>query len=379
MVKMVRKSEAEQRDYNPNDDSPYHPLVDRALDTMDGDLKELKKDREDMDGAREEMSESKARALSHMNDAISLQRELVRADSLAKGQERVLGRLESEQGKLQTTHDSLYGKLDAIMSPKLSKAKQRLEKENAAVDQAKTDEAKWDGKAKQYRATALEALKVKKEALKALKEADTELAQARKNRETAEIEYRKAKTGVNGKVEAFRFADTELRAAVSKRADREAAVKDASAAADELQGIFDAEVKRIDEALEVGKKRFNMRIQRTNAIIAEANHAEQELKTRFSQWQESQRERAEEAATTEEKYKDELKGYDDKRETIFEDAQSKAAKKAESVSDWADDDWAWAHHGSDAAEIGAQPVELDGMGAGPAPGPAEAASPAAAW
>merc|ERR1719262_1023349 len=204
------------------------------------------------------------------------------------------------------------------MSPKLAKAHQRVEKENAAVKEAAAQQTKWEGKAKQYRGIALEALKKKKEALKALKEADKELAEARKKREKAEIEYRKAKTGVNGKVEAFRFADTELRAAVSKRADREAAVKDATAAADELQGIFDAEVNRIDEALEVGKKRFNMRIQRTNAIIAEAQHAEQELKTRFTQWQEAQRERAEEAAVTEEKYEDELKGYDDKRQSIFD-------------------------------------------------------------
>merc|ERR1719281_2264756 len=253
------------------------------------------------------------------------------------------------------------------MSPKLTKAHHRLEKENAAVQEAAAQQTKWDGKAKQYRGIALEALKKKKEALKALREADKELAEARKKRETADIEYRKAKTGVNGKVEAFRFADTELRAAVSKRADRDAAVKDATAAADELQGIFDAEVKRIDEALEVGKKRFAMRIQRTNAIIAEAKHAEQELKTRFTQWQESQRERAEEAAATEEKYKEGLKQYDDKRETIFDNANEKAAVKAETISDWADDDWAWAHHGSDAAEIGAQPVELDGMVGAPAP------------
>merc|ERR1719281_1505705 len=224
------------------------------------------------------------------------------------------------------------------MSPKLTKAHMRLNKENEAVQAAVADQTKWDGKAKQYRAIALEALKKKKEALKSLKEADKELAEARKKREKAEIEYRKAKTGVNGKVEAFRFADTELRAAISKRADREAAVKDASAAADELQGIFDAEVKRIDEALEVGKKRFNMRIQRTNAIIAEAQHAEQELKTRFTQWQESQRERAEEAAATEAKYKEGLKQYDDKRESIFDNAQEKAAQKAETISDWADDD-----------------------------------------
>jgi len=345
---------------------------------MDGDLKVLKEERQDMDNAREEMSETKARALSHMNDAIGIQREMVRADSLAKGQERVLKRLESEQGKLQSTHDSLYGKLDAIMSPKLTKAHQRLEKENAAVQEAVAQQTKWDGKAKQYRGIALEALKKKKEALKALREADKELAEARKKRETADIEYRKAKTGVNGKVEAFRFADTELRAAVSKRADRDAAVKDATAAADELQGIFDAEVKRIDEALEVGKKRFSMRIQRTNAIIAEATHAEEELKVRFTQWQESQRERAEEAASSEEKYKNELKGYDDKRQTIFDNANEKAAVKAEQINEWADDDWAWAHHGSDAAEIGAQPVELDGMVGAPAPGPAEAASPAAA-
>lgn len=375
---MVTKTEASQADVNPNDGSPYHPLVDRALDTMDGELKVLKQEREDMDSAREEMSENKARALSHMNDAIGLQRELVRADSLAKGQERVLQRLESESGKLQSTHDSLYGKLDAIMSPKLSKAHQRVEKENAGVQEAAAEQTKWDGKAKQYRSIALEALKKKKEALKALKEADKELAEARKNREKAEIDYRKAKTGVNGKVEAFRFADTELRAAVSKRADREAAAKDASAAADELQGIFDAEVKRIDEALEVGKKRFSMRIQRTNAIIAEAQHAEQELKVRFTQWQEAQRERATEAADSEKKYKDELQGYDTQRQTIFDSAQEKAAQKAEAINEWSDDDWAWAHHGSDAAEIGAQPIELDGTGASPSPASAEPAAPAPA-
>merc|ERR1719235_2625926 len=319
-VNMAAKTEASQADVNPNDGSPYHPLVDRALDTMDGELKVLKQEREDMDTAREEMSENKARALSHMNDAIGLQRELVRADSLAKGQERVLQRLETEQGKLQSTHDSLYGKLDAIMSPKLAKAHQRQEKENAAVQEAIAEQTKWDAKAKQYREIALEALKKKKAALKALKEADKELAEARKNREEAEIEYRKAKTGVNGKVEAFRFADTELRAAISKRAERETAVKDATAAADELQGIFDAEVKRIDEALEVGKKRFAMRIQRTNAIVAEAQHAEQELQLRFTQWQEAQRERASEAASAEQKYKDDLKGYDEQRENIFETA-----------------------------------------------------------
>merc|ERR1719399_831601 len=121
-------------------------------------------------------------------------------------------------------------------------------------------------------------------ALKALKEADKELAEARKKRETADIEYRKAKNGVNGKVEAFRFADTELRAAISKKVEREAMVKDATAAVDELQGIIDAETKRIDEALEVGKKRFNMRIQRTNAILSEAQNAERDLKARYGEW-----------------------------------------------------------------------------------------------
>jgi len=378
-VNMVHKAETEQTDYDPHDESPYHPLVARALDNMDGDLKVLKREREDMDSAREDMSESKARALSHMNDAVSLQRELVRASNLAKGQERVQKKLEAEQSKLQSTHDGLYNKLDAIMSPKLAKAQQRVAKENEAVQQALVDQTKWDGKAKQYRATALEALKKKKEALKALKAADKALVQARKNREKAEIEYRKAKNGVNGKVEAFRFADTELRAAISKKAEREAMVKDATAAVDELQGIIDAETKRIDEALEVGKKRFNMRIQRTNAILSEAQNAERDLKARYGEWQGAQRERAKEAAATEEKYKEELKGYDDKRESIFDGALANAAHKAEAISDWADDDWAWAHHGSDAAEIGAYPVELDSMGPSPSPGPAEAASPAAAW
>merc|ERR1719420_1452096 len=178
VAKTEGQSESSQADVNPNDGSPYHPLVDRALDNMDGDLKVLKQERDDMDSAREEMSENKARALSHMNDAIGLQRELVRADSLAKGQERVLQRLESEQGKLQSTHDSLYGKLDAIMSPKLAKAHQRVEKENTGVQEAISEQTKWDGKAKQYREIALEALKKKKEALKALREADKELAEA---------------------------------------------------------------------------------------------------------------------------------------------------------------------------------------------------------
>merc|ERR1719460_2555552 len=155
-------------------------------------------------------------------------------------------------------------------------------------------------------------------------------------------------------------------------------VKDATAAVDELQGIIDAETKRIDEALEVGKKRFNMRIQRTNAILSEAQNAEKDLKARYAGWQGAQRERAKEAAATQEKYKEELKGYDDKRESIFDGALANAAHKAEAISDWADDDWAWAHHGSDAAEIGAEPIEIDG--GGPAPAPAAAASPApAAW
>merc|ERR1719420_1068358 len=105
VAKTEGQSESSQADVNPNDGSPYHPLVDRALDTMDGELKVLKQEREDMDSAREEMSENKARALSHMNDAVSLQRELVRANNLAKGQERVRKKLEAEQSKLQSTHD----------------------------------------------------------------------------------------------------------------------------------------------------------------------------------------------------------------------------------------------------------------------------------
>lgn len=359
------------------DDSPYHPLVDRVLDTMDSDLTNLKEKRSDMDSAREEMSESKARALAHMNDAVAIQREEVRAESLARGQEKVLKKLEEEQGKLQATHDSLYAKLDQIMTPKINKAQTRLEKEQKAVQASAAEQATWDEKAKKYRTIALEALQKKKEALKQLKEADKQLAEARKKRETAEQNYRRAKMGVNGKVEAFRFADTELRASISRKSDREAAAKDASSAIDELQGIFDAEVKRIDEALEVGKQRFDMRIKRTEGVVAEAEHAGEALRQRFSQWQEGQRARADEAAEMEEKYKAGLNDYVSKRTAIFNNAQSQAAMKAESISDWSWDDWAWAHAPTDADEMGQQPVEIDTSGPAPAPASA-AASPAPA-
>lgn len=338
--------------------SRYHPLVDRQLDGMDESIKELKRKRVTADGERREMSVERASAMAHMNDAVGIQREEIRARDIEKTETKVIKKLENDHKKLEATHDSLYAKLDVIMAPKIKHAKVRIHKMSELVNKSVNLTQDWESRAKLARDQAVQFLRARREALKSLRASEQALAAAKRQHEEEEKKYRLAKMKANGKVEAFRFTDTEYKAALEKKKEREAAMNQAQSSVRKLKGIFEMEARRIDQALAIGKTRLDRKLRRVQRIKAEAGTAAKLLRERYTAWQAQQRKRAAQAAEKEAEYKATLKAYADKRREVFESAQSKAGERAEAVSDWAWDDWAWSSGASGEGAM-ATSVSLD--------------------
>lgn len=335
-----------------------HPLVDRQLDGMDKALQQLKEKRTEADEQRQEMSEERADAMAHMNDAVGIQREEVRAKDIERAQEKTIKRLKSESSKLQASHDSLFAKLDMIMEPKVKHAKKRLKYEAQELEKAKAEAEGKKDKAVKAKEKAVLMLRARRDMHKKVRASEEALAEARKVHEEDEKRYRSYKTRANGQVEAFRWADTELRAALDSKAEREAAEVEAESSVKKLQGVLDMETKRIDQALAAGKMRLDRKVHRAEMIRDEAGKAAELLRDRYATWQEIQRKRASKAAEKANEYRHSLKSYADQRREIFDSAQAQAGEHAESVSDWAWDDWAWSSGGDSKGAV-ANPVSLE--------------------
>lgn len=359
---LLPPKDSEPRDFkaehNPAVASRYHPLVDRQLDNMNGAIKELKQKRKEADAERREMSAQRAAAMAHMNDAVGIQREEIRAEDIEKAQVKVVKKIKDESGKLQASHDSLFAKLDIIMEPKIAHSKKREIKEAEILNKTAEVVKGWDAKMRGAKDEAVSTLQARRAALRQLRESSEALEKARKAHDAAEKAYRLAKMKANGKVEQFRFSDTRYRASLEKRAEKEAAYKEALQSTKKLQGILEMETKRIDQALAIGKVRLQRKLSRAEKIEAEAGHAAKLLRERYGEWQSQQRDRAGAAAEKLHQYQASLKAYADTRKEVFETAQAKAGEHAESISDWAWDDWAWSK-GHDSEGAMATPVSLD--------------------
>lgn len=338
--------------------SRYHPFVDRSLDQKEEAIKELQSKRVAADQDRQEFSVERAAAMAHMNDAVGIQREEARAGDIAKSQTKVVERLEKEGEKLKVSHDALEAKLTRIMEPKLNYAEQRLEKERRALEKWNKTVETWEERTVETKKEAVSLLKERRDSLRKLKLADEVLAKAKHEREELEKAYRLTKIKANGKVEAFRWADTEYRASLDKKAEREAAADGAAQSYTKYERILAMEKGRIDQALSYGETRLERKLKRANMIREKAGKAAELLRDRYGAWQEEQRKRARQAAEKEEEYEASLKAYAEQRHAVFNSAQAQAGERAEAAGDWAWDDWAWSN-GTAVDNAMAAPVSLE--------------------
>jgi len=322
-------------------DSRYHPLVDRALGTMAGDLRDLKGQRSHTEENRKEMASIRGQAMAHMNDAVSLQREEARAEAIERGEEKIMHKLAAEEKRLNTSHITLKSKLEVIMAPKIKGAEKRLAKHKKLLEKSAALAKAWKAQQEKYKSAALMTLKERREAKAQLKVAEEQYQLAKKAREDAQENYTDSRQNVNKEIQAFQYANTKYEGALTSEKAHEKAEKAQEKSVGKLDAILGMESQRIDEALVLGEKKLAKRMVKAKKVEEEAEVAATELKKRFKGWQTEEKNRAKEAAGKQADYETSLGKYVEKRANIYEKAQAKAGGRAESVSDWAWDDWAW--------------------------------------
>merc|ERR1719387_751906 len=94
-------------------------------------------------------SAERADTVAHMNEAVPIQRELIRARATEAKQEVDLKQLETEDSELGATSRVLEKRLGEIIKPKLAHAKQYARHKKRTAEKAQADVNEWEKRAKE--------------------------------------------------------------------------------------------------------------------------------------------------------------------------------------------------------------------------------------
>jgi len=316
-----------------------HPTVARKLGHMEQEINDLAGRQQAAKIARGDLEENVQKAVSHMNDAVGIKRELARTEAQIRSEAVKLKRLEDDRLRLDRTHGHLVSSLHHIMEPKIQFAETQLKQRQARFHDLESKASQWTEKEKKFHEASLAMLEERKESTKRLEVAKEAVTKARREQELAKKQLGTVKHSVAFDIEGFRYAQTRARAATSEAKRGKKTEKDAEVSVKRLNGILNMEQKRVDESMAIGKDRVQGKIREFESVREKSKHKAVKLSEEYGQWQRRQRAWASRVAATKQITHEAAANYADRQQAVLNDATAKVAYDAESDSDWAWDEW----------------------------------------
>lgn len=316
-----------------------HPTVAKKLAHMNQAMRDLKGRQQAAAMARGKLEENNQQAILHMNEAVSIKRELARTDLAIRTEERKLKKLEDDRLRLDRTHNQLVSSLHHIMEPKIQFAETRLKQRQHTLHDLEEKAAEWKKQEDKFHEASLARLEERRETKKKLAAAEEEAKKARIEEETAQKQLEASKRGVAFNVERYRYAQTRARASASTEERGKQVEREAETSLKRLTGILNMEQRRVDESMAVGKDRVQGKIRELETVKETTMGKKKKLSHEYESWQRQQRVWARRVAATKQTTHFAAKDYASRQQEVLDSANAKAAYDAESDTDWAWDEW----------------------------------------
>eukprot|EP00927_Polykrikos_kofoidii_P013414 TRINITY_DN1584_c0_g1_i1.p1 TRINITY_DN1584_c0_g1~~TRINITY_DN1584_c0_g1_i1.p1 ORF type:complete len:500 (+),score=101.85 TRINITY_DN1584_c0_g1_i1:46-1545(+) len=346
-----------------------HPLVGGALGRMDEQLHELQNDRSAVGGNLRRFVEASGDADLHMNEVLDLRRKIKAEQSILRARKRRFKKLDTEARHLNLTRNALRLKLRAVMDIKVAAAEGRLETQNRLLKEADSVVRNLSSMRDHYKELALKNLQTRREAQKALEQADAQVAEAKQKQQNATMKFLVSKKDAIRGEQAYKYVNTRFRAEKSRQkwVKQRAILSKKSVA--RMQGILTLGEARLQKAFLEGEQNLKTKVAEAKAAENKTLNELEDAEAKYAEWQASQKQRAKEEAARKAAYVASLKAYGERHQELLKAAQDRAGAAAVRKSDWTSDDWAWSGPDvSDSLEVDSSFDDID-QPAAPAPGP----------
>lgn len=318
-----------------------HPLVGHALNKMTGDLGDLAAAKSVAESDQQKLADVKGEASSQMGQGATIKRSMASTEALIHKYQAKLRTLGGQGVRIEDDKAQLERTLRDVMEPKIHNAETRVEKRRKGTEELQHKVDAWGEKQREYKANAMKRLEERRSGADELKAADEAAVKAQQEQAVAEEEYEKSRKEASRSVEEFRYVETRYKAAEDKVKEFEPEVAQEEKSLGHMKTVLQFEAHRIDEAEVAKKARLAELVKATEKQEEDQEHEMSLLKTRYSDWRESEKERAAVVAQRKSAYDSALGAYQDRHADVFAKAETNAAQRANKDADWGWDDWAW--------------------------------------
>lgn len=314
-----------------------HPSVEKALDSMPGDLEMLKESKQAAKETRADLEASVTDTMQHMNDPMSIKHAIQKKETQLRIESGKLEVLEKDAGRLDQTHDELVQSLRRMIGPKLLLARERFGKKEAVLRKEETAARAWKEKKDRLKEAAMQLIEQKKSSYQALLEAEAETARAKKKEEAARRQFEQDRQKTAEQVQSYRYAETRYKAELQHENTAKAAANAARESVQKLFNVEHAEAEKVDQSILYRKGKLQRKI---NEVQAAREHNRDELNglaQKYRDWQEKQRERTAQVMKKSQETAAASEAYQTRQQQVLDSASRKVVQEAEGAGDW--DGW----------------------------------------
>mmetsp|Transcript_34659 Transcript_34659/g.91457 ORF Transcript_34659/g.91457 Transcript_34659/m.91457 type:complete len:476 (+) Transcript_34659:108-1535(+) len=321
--------------------SGAHPLIGRALDSMDRELKFLRGQREATEAEGQHLHNSTQMAYRGLRAADGIRRKLSHAKAAIRAQNALIEKLEGRRERLKRERDSALSNLHQTMEPRIAVRQRKLTTSQARLEKTELEVRRLTEFTKEHKANALRTLSEKKHAEKDLHAAEEVVKRAHMAEEEAQHAYNEALNRAGQETQALGIAETKLQASQSTVAIEQEKVSQEKVALDRTKGVFEAEGSRLDRAFRSSQVRLGRRIAHAKARRAKAERMFDQAKQSYAAWKVNQTNHSDELTKAKANYYVKRLAYEKKREEVLKVASNRAGARASSERHFNDTDWAW--------------------------------------
>jgi len=314
-----------------------HPSVEKALDSMAGDLQNLQQKQQAAKELRGELEGTVTNAVHHRNDAMGMKQAMAKKEAQLRREKGKLQALEKDEGRLGDTRSELVSSLHRMLGPKIMKARARFEKKEVVLHKEEQATMAWKAKTDQLKASAMELIKKKKESHQSFLQAEEEVAQAKKKQELARIQYEHDRVRTGEEVQSYRYAETRFKAELTHEQAAKTSAMAARKSVENLHEVYGIEQKKVDQSIGFRKYRLEHQIQEVQAAQQKSSQELTDLEQRYREWQQMQRERTAAVVKQSQETATASEVYAAGQKQVLDSASAKVVRDAESMGDW--DGW----------------------------------------
>lgn len=314
-----------------------HPSVEKALDSMAGDLQNLQQKQQAAKELRGELEGTVTDAVHHRNDAMGIKQAMAKKEAQLRLEKGKLQELAKDEGRLGDTREDLVSSLHRMLGPRIMKARARFEKKEVVLHKEEQATMAWKEKRDQLKTSAMTLINKKKESHQSFLQAEEEVAQAKKKEELARIQYEHDRVRTGEEVQSYRYAETRFKAELQHEQAAKASAMAAHSSVENLHKVYGIEQKKVDQSIGFRKYRLEHQIQEVQAAQQKSSQELTELEQRYREWQQMQRERTAAVVKQQQETAKASDAFEAGQKKVLETASAKVVRASEGEDDW--DGW----------------------------------------